>query len=102
ETTELIAAEAGRAREAILYYSLEQAQLWAREEMASLDRLDAYEQLMASLESRESLDRDLEWLPSSQEMTERERTGTGLTRPELAVLLAYAKRSLAEGGLSSE
>jgi glutamate dehydrogenase len=102
ERHELMAAEAGNVVEAILYDSLEQAQLLAREEMASFDRLDAYEQLMTSLESRESLDRELEWLPSSQEMTERERTGTGLTRPELAVLLAYAKRSLAEAVLSSD
>ena len=102
ERHQLMAGEAANVVEAILYDSLEQAQLLAREELASVDRIDAYEQLMTSLESREMLDRNLEWLPSTQEMTERERAGTGLTRPELAVLLAYAKRSLAEAVLSSD
>jgi glutamate dehydrogenase len=96
-----MAGEAGNVVDAVLYDSLEQAQLLAREELASADRIDAYEQLMASLEASALLDRDLEWLPSTQEMAERERAGTGLTRPELAVLLAYAKRSLAEEILAS-
>jgi glutamate dehydrogenase len=102
ERQELLVAEAANVVEAILHDSLEQAQLLAREELASGDRLDAYEQLMATLESSELLDRELEWLPSTQEMTERERAGTGLTRPELAVLLAYAKGSLAEALLLSD
>ena len=38
--------------------------------------------------------REVEFLPSSEEMAERRRSGRGLERPELAVLLAYAKRSL--------
>jgi glutamate dehydrogenase len=101
ERHQLMAGEAGNVVDAVLYDSLEQAQLLAREELASADRIDAYEQLMASLEASALLDRDLEWLPSTQEMAERERAGTGLTRPELAVLLAYAKRSLAEEILAS-
>ena len=39
------------------------------------------------------LDRELESLPSPSAMAERQRKGRGLMRPELCVLLAYAKRS---------
>ena len=49
---------------------------------------------MAALEAEGLLQREVEFLPSSEEMADRRRSGRGLERPELAVLLAYAKRSL--------
>jgi glutamate dehydrogenase len=102
ESEELMAGEAEHVVEAVLHESLEQNQSLVREELVSVDRMDAYEQLMASLEEQGMLDRRLEWLPSTQEMTDRARAGTGLSRPELAVVLAYAKRSLAEAVLLSD
>ena len=62
----------------------------------------AYEDLMAALEAEGLLDRDVEVLPSSEEMAERRRAGRGLERPELAVLLAYAKRALTGALLRSD
>ena len=53
-----------------------------------------YALLMRSLEARGLLDRGLEALPSEMELQERHRAGRGLTRPELAVLLSYAKIAL--------
>ena len=53
-------------------------------------------QLMQSLEQRGLLDRKLEGLPSRQEMAQRQATGIGMTRPELAVLLSFAKIALSE------
>jgi glutamate dehydrogenase len=50
--------------------------------------------LMRELELEGLLHRELEALPTSDELTDRQRQGRGLTRPELAVLMAYAKRSL--------
>jgi glutamate dehydrogenase len=47
-----------------------------------------------SLEVTGLLDRELEFLPSSEEIAERHKAGRGLTRPELAILLAYAKMAL--------
>ena len=58
--------------------------------------MGAYEQLMADLESRSRLDRAVEVLPDTAEMEQRREQGAGLTRPELAVLLAYAKINLTE------
>ena len=50
--------------------------------------------LMQSLEQRGLLDRAVEFLPDDASLAERGRRGLGLTRPELAVLLAYAKLTL--------
>ena len=41
-------------------------------------------------------------LPTTDEMNERARVGEGMTAPELAVLLAYSKRSLRDWLLASE
>ncbi|MGN6303937.1 MAG: NAD-glutamate dehydrogenase [Mesorhizobium sp.] len=46
---------------------------------------------MAALEARGLLDRAVETLPSPAALAEREARGEPLTRPELGVLLAYAK-----------
>lgn len=43
------------------------------------------------LEKTGLLNRDVEFLPHSTEIAERQRMGKGLTRPEMAVLLAYGK-----------
>jgi glutamate dehydrogenase len=50
--------------------------------------------LMQSLEQRGLLSRAVEFLPDDATLTERTRRGQFLTRPELAVLLAYAKLTL--------
>ncbi len=63
--------------------------------------MGAYEQLMADLESRGRLDRAVEVLPDTAEMERRRVQGAGLTRPELAVLLAYAKINLTDRLLRS-
>ncbi len=46
------------------------------------------------LEKRGLLDRELEYLPSDEELAEREAKKRGLTRAELSVLLAYGKMEL--------
>jgi glutamate dehydrogenase len=50
--------------------------------------------LIRSLEAEGRLDRAVEFLPSDETLDERARRGEGLTRPELAILLAYAKLAL--------
>jgi glutamate dehydrogenase len=50
--------------------------------------------LMRELEARGLLDRDLEALPNDARLASRIRREAPLTRPELAVLLAYAKMNL--------
>jgi glutamate dehydrogenase len=55
----------------------------------------AYEDLMGLLEDRGLLDRASEDLPTAEEIAERRRSGRGMERPELATLVAYAKRWIA-------
>ena len=50
--------------------------------------------LIERLEAAGELDRAVEFLPDDTALAERASSGTGLTRPELAVLLAYAKLTL--------
>ena len=57
--------------------------------------------LMQTLEADGRLDRTVENLPSDAILAEREKRGEGLTRPELAVLLAYAKLALHDALLDS-
>lgn len=58
--------------------------------------------LFHKLEKAGKLDRALEFLPSDAEMDARFNQGCGLTRPELSILLAYAKMSLYEDILNSD
>ncbi|OYW59223.1 MAG: hypothetical protein B7Z30_06985, partial [Rhizobiales bacterium 12-68-15] len=60
------------------------------------------QRLMQMLEARGELDRGVEYLPTDSEVQERRARGEGLTRPELAVLLAYAKLSLYSELLASD
>ena len=52
-------------------------------------RTSEYRRFITFMESAAGLDRALEFLPTDEELSER--PGQGLTRPELSVLLAYAK-----------
>ena len=86
----------------VLYDNYLQAQILSQEEEQSSQRIEAYEDLMQQLESEGELERDVEFLPTTDEMAERRANGTGMTRPELSVLLAYAKRSVFRALLESE
>jgi glutamate dehydrogenase len=59
-----------------------------------LEDLGFQQRLMQALEATGELDRKLEFLPDDIELAERRRRAQPLTRPELSVLLAYAKIAL--------
>ncbi|MGQ0501273.1 MAG: NAD-glutamate dehydrogenase [Panacagrimonas sp.] len=65
-------------------------------------RLDDHAALIRRLERDGRLDRALEGLPDDEEIQERRGAARGLTRPEIAVLMAYAKMSLNEAALGSK
>ncbi|MDZ7628586.1 MAG: NAD-glutamate dehydrogenase [Parvularculaceae bacterium] len=58
--------------------------------------IDAYARLMTRLEAKGRLDRAIEGLPDDKGIAARKMMRQGLTRPELAVLLAYAKMEIFE------
>jgi glutamate dehydrogenase len=94
ERDSLLAAAADEVCELVLYDNYLQAQILSQEQETAAQRVEAHEMLMHELEAEGLLHRELEALPASDALGERRRQGRGLTRPELAVLLAYAKRSL--------
>jgi glutamate dehydrogenase len=66
-----------------------------------VDLLDGQARFMRALEKAGRLDRAIEFLPDDEALTERAARRQGLVRPELAVLLAYAKLWLHDGILAS-
>ena len=86
----------------VLYDNYLQAQILSQEVAAAADRNEACEDLMVQLEAEGELDRAVEFLPTPEEMAERRGRGEGLTRPELALLVTYAKRSISHDLLESD
>ena len=63
--------------------------------------LDSHARYMAELVAAGRLDRQVEGLPSPAALAELAKAGQGLTRPELAVLLAYGKLELSAAIVAS-
>ncbi|MFT5547284.1 MAG: glutamate dehydrogenase [Rheinheimera aquimaris] len=60
------------------------------------EQLKEYTRFIHTLEKDGKLNRELEFLPSDDELAERMAKGQGLTRPELSILTAYGKMVLKE------
>jgi glutamate dehydrogenase len=64
--------------------------------------LDTQARFMRALERAGKLDRALEGLPDDEQISERHAAHLGLTRPEIAVTMAYAKIALYQDLLASD
>ncbi|MFD9729483.1 NAD-glutamate dehydrogenase [Streptomyces sp. NPDC059072] len=64
--------------------------------------LHAQQRFMRRLESEGLLNRELEFLPTDRQIRELLNTGKGLTQPELAVLFAYTKITVADELIHTE
>jgi len=60
------------------------------------ERMDEYVRLIHDFEEAGKLNRALEYLPDEETIAERKVNGQGLTKPELSVLISYAKADLKE------
>ncbi len=78
----------------VLSNNYHQTQAISLTEARALELLDEHTRLIRHLERNGLLDRALENLPDDEALAERSADKRGLTRPELAVLLAYAKIAL--------
>ncbi|MCP3675887.1 MAG: NAD-glutamate dehydrogenase, partial [Gammaproteobacteria bacterium] len=65
-------------------------------ESRSESTLKEFMRFIHHLEKEDRLDRKLEFIPTDDELLERKSKGQGLTRAELAVLVAYGKMVLKE------
>ncbi|MCB1055445.1 MAG: NAD-glutamate dehydrogenase, partial [Acidobacteria bacterium] len=71
------------------------------EEAQGTALVDFQQRMMRELERAGKLDRALEYLPDDETLAERVAEERGLTRPEIAVLLAYSKMTLYQELLES-
>jgi len=85
----------------VLSHNRRQALALSLDQVRSQTHMTAFRELTAFLEGAAGLDRQLERLPTREELRARRGTFLGLTRPELAVVLAYAKIDLQHRLLAS-
>ncbi|MEV6923627.1 NAD-glutamate dehydrogenase, partial [Dactylosporangium sp. NPDC051485] len=77
--------------ELVLRDNYDQATALGNARAQSRSLLPVHKRLIADLERHGQLDRELEGLPTDEELDARAAAGVGLTSPELAVLLSYVK-----------
>ncbi len=90
----LLAAMTDEVAQLVLRNNYQQTLALSLAQRRGLEDLGFQQRLMQTLEQRGELDRGVEFLPDEMVIAERRKRNTALTRPELAVLLAYAKLSL--------
>jgi glutamate dehydrogenase len=91
ERNRLLARMTNEVAALVLRNNYLQSQAISTLELQSTTRLPEFQHLIRLLERSGELNRALEFLPTDEELTERRKGGAGLTRPELALLLAYSK-----------
>ena len=91
ERTELLASMTDEVATLVLVHNLDQNLALATTQARATELAGAHEEWMAALVEAGLLNRNLEFLPSTDQMEARIAEGRGLTRPELAVLLSYTK-----------
>ena len=88
--------------ELVLRNNYLQTQSISMSESLSADRIDETARLITDLERTGLLNRGIEFLPDEAQIDERRNLKLGFTRPELAVVLSYAKIDLYNGLIDSQ
>ncbi|MBE2317863.1 NAD-glutamate dehydrogenase [Solirubrobacter sp. CPCC 204708] len=98
----LLAEMTDAVAERVLRGSYTQTQALSLARFQAPAMLDVHDRFMRDLEASGRLDRAIEMLPDADAIAERRQAGLGLTQPELAVVLAYAKITLYAALLDSD
>ena len=85
---ESMTAEVG---DLVLRNNYQQTQGLSMMELQAVEHLPLHARFIAHLENKHAVDRALEGLPDEETIKQRQNSGRGLTRPELAIVQAYAK-----------
>ncbi|MBX3708901.1 MAG: NAD-glutamate dehydrogenase [Gammaproteobacteria bacterium] len=88
--------------ELVLLDNYNQTQMLSLEASVAQQTMDLFRQYMNDLEKSERLNRKLEYLPDDKTLLERKASNKPLTRPEIAMLLAYCKMYLKQDILASD
>jgi len=87
----LLADMTDEIAEHVLRNNYQQAQAVSLAEIQSRDNLQLQEEFIQDLEREKGLSREIEGLPDTENIENRARAGKGLSRPELSILISYAK-----------
>ena len=99
---QLLASMTDQVGELVLQDNIDQSLALTLSEADGSQGIEEMARLMRVLEKIGLLDRNIEFLPGDSQLAERQAAERGLTRPELAVLLAYAKMALYNDLLPSD
>jgi glutamate dehydrogenase len=102
ERNTLLAAMTDEVGQLVLCDNYEQTQAISLTQALGESVLDEQARFMRALERAGRLDRALEGLPDDETIAQRHTAHIGLTRPELAVLMAYSKITLYADLLTSD
>jgi glutamate dehydrogenase len=94
QRNELLAGMTQAVAELVLKNNYEQSETLSLAEAQASAMVDVHARFLDRLDASRKLNRELEALPGADELAERKRAHRGLTRPELAVALAYSKIDL--------
>ncbi|MGB3624702.1 MAG: NAD-glutamate dehydrogenase domain-containing protein, partial [Henriciella sp.] len=102
ERNHLLASMTDQVAEHVLAHNYSQTGALTLAESTAARDHEANERLMCYLENRGVMDRAVEGLPTTSEMRERGEAKQWLTRPELAVLMAWSKITLFDDVVDSD
>jgi len=91
QRNKLLASMTDEVAALVLNDNYRQNQAISLMERMAIKRLGSKQHFIRTLEQQGLLDRQIEFLPSDAELSQRKARGQGLTRPELSVLLSYSK-----------
>ncbi len=91
ERNDLLASMTDDVAGHVLRHNYDQTRAITQMEANAPAELDVYARFMTTLEREGRLDRAIEYLPDLEQLAQMRQHGLGPTRPDLAVLLAYAK-----------
>ncbi len=92
----------GEIADHVLRNNYQQAQAISLSEFQAKENLQIQDEYIQDMEREHGLSREIEGLPNEETIEQRLRSGKGMTRPELCVLLAYAKINFAQDLLNSD
>ena len=101
ERNKLLSEIENEVRDLVLLDNYYQALVMSYSSLHACDYAELYQDHIHKLESVANLDRKMECLPSDKTIRDRKAVNKGLTKPELAVLLAYTKIYIKEQILKS-
>lgn len=91
DRNDLLASMTNDVAAHVLRHNYEQTRAVSQMEYSAASDLNVHARFMLTLERLGRLDRAIEYLPSAEQIMTLRQQNAGMTRPELSVLLAYAK-----------